>query len=431
MNILLVGAGGREHALAWKISHSPLLSKLWIAPGNPGTAQYGENVAIATDDKKALVAFSVEHKIDLVVVGPEAPLVAGIADDLHAAGISCFGPGAKAAELEASKAFCKEVMVRHRIPTAAYRVFSDLNSAISYLGLGCDFPVVIKASGLAAGKGVYICGSFEEARQAAKSLLDEGVHGAAGRTIIMEEFLDGPEASAFVLTDGRTILPLECCQDHKQRFEGGKGPNTGGMGAICPNPQVSERTLDAIERQILVPTVHGMNHEGRRFHGVLFAGIKLTTVGPKILEYNVRFGDPECQVLMMRMKSDILPYLLATANGSLEDLDAPEWDSRPSVTIVLVSGGYPGDYRCGFPITGLDTIECDDELQVFHAGTRFGDGDEILTDGGRVLAITAKGETLSAARARAYEVAEQINFEGKGWRTDIGQAGVEAMERIR
>jgi phosphoribosylamine--glycine ligase len=233
------------------------------------------------------------------------------------------------------------------------------------------------------------------------------------------------------LTDGRTILPLECCQDHKQRFEGGKGPNTGGMGAICPNPQVSERTLDAIERQILVPTVHGMNHEGRRFHGVLFAGIKLTTVGPKILEYNVRFGDPECQVLMMRMKSDILPYLLATANGSLEDLDAPEWDSRPSVTIVLVSGGYPGDYRCGFPITGLDTIECDDELQVFHAGTRFGDGDEILTDGGRVLAITAKGETLSAARARAYEVAEQINFEGKGWRTDIGLAGVEAMERVR
>ncbi|PCH76668.1 MAG: phosphoribosylamine--glycine ligase, partial [Planctomycetota bacterium] len=243
MNILLVGAGGREHALAWKISHSPLLSKLWIAPGNPGTAQYGENVAIATDDKKALVAFSVEHKIDLVVVGPEAPLVAGIADDLHAAGISCFGPGAKAAELEASKAFCKEVMVRHRIPTAAYRVFSDLNSAISYLGLGCDFPVVIKASGLAAGKGVYICGSFEEARQAAKSLLDEGVHGAAGRTIILEEFLDGPEASAFALTDGRTILPLECCQDHKQRFEGGKGPNTDGMGAICPNPHVSERTL--------------------------------------------------------------------------------------------------------------------------------------------------------------------------------------------
>ncbi len=431
MKILLIGAGAREHALAWKLNQSPLLKKLWVSPGNPGTAQFGKNVELDLQNNQVVVAFAKEHKVDLVIVGPEDPLANGLADELHAAGISCFGPEASPAELESSKAFCKEVMVRHRIPTASYRVFNSLNPAISYLEGGCAYPVVVKASGLAAGKGVYICETLEAARNATKAMLEEGRHGDAGRTVILEEFLAGPEASAFALTDGRTILPLETCQDHKQRYEGGEGANTGGMGAISPNPLLSERARDAVERQVLVPTVHGMNHEGRRFRGVLFAGLKLTTAGPKVLEYNVRFGDPECQVLMMRFKSDLLPYLKATADGTLEELEAPEWDPRPCVTVVAVSKGYPGKYKKGIPITGLDDVECDDELQVFHAGTKLSKAGELQTNGGRVLSVTALGDTLSAARKRAYATLEQIDFAGKGFRNDIGNAGVEAMERIR
>ena len=300
MRILLIGSGGREHALAWKINQSPLLEKLWIAQGNPGTQTLGENVDIAATDVGQLVDFAKSQSVDLVVVGPEDPLANGIADRLAEIGIAVFGPDARAAELESSKAFCKEVLVRHRIPTASYRVFHNVNSANSYLEGGASFPVVVKASGLAAGKGVYICADALEAREAVRAMLQDNRHGDAGATVLLEEFLEGPEASSFALTDGRTILPLESCQDHKQLLDGGLGPNTGGMGAICPNELVSERTRDAIERQVLIPTVHAMNHEGRRFRGILFAGIKLTPAGPKVLEYNVRFGDPECQVLMAR-----------------------------------------------------------------------------------------------------------------------------------
>lgn len=426
MRVLLVGSGGREHALAWKISRSPLVEKLWITPGNPGTAQVGENLDFAVNDQDGIIGFAKSHGVDLVVVGPEDPLVEGLADRCADAEIACFGPRADAAELEGSKAFCKEIMVRHRVPTATYRVFSELNPAISYLQGGARYPLVVKASGLAAGKGVVICDDAREARDAAKAMLEDGVHGSAGRTIVVEDFLDGPEASAFALTDSRTFLPLETCQDHKQLGEGGTGPNTGGMGAVSPSPMMGARTSDAVERQVILPTIHGMNHEGRRFQGVLFAGLKLTTAGPKVLEYNVRFGDPECQVLMLRLKSDLVPLLLACAKGELDQCEAPEWESRPAITVILASGGYPGSYPKGVPIHGLDQIETGDDLQIFHAGTAM-NGDQLVTSGGRVLAVTALGDTLLEARDRAYAAVEAIEFEGKTFRRDIGEAALETL----
>jgi phosphoribosylamine---glycine ligase len=426
MRVLLVGSGGREHALAWKISRSPLVEKLWVTPGNPGTALVGENLDLAVDDLDGIVGFARTQGVDLVVVGPEDPLVAGLADRCADVEIPCFGPRAKAAELEGSKAFCKEIMMRHRVPTAAYRVFTELNSAMSYLQGGARYPLVVKASGLAAGKGVVICEDVRQARDAAKGMLEDGVHGKAGRTIVVEEFLDGPEASAFALTDSRTFVPLESCQDHKQLGEGNTGPNTGGMGAVCPNPMMGARTSDTVERQVILPTIHGMNHEGRRFQGVLFAGIKLTPAGPKVLEYNVRFGDPETQVLMMRMKSDLLPLLHACAVGKLEDCEAPEWDTRPAITVILASGGYPAKYEKGKPIHGLQDVEQSDELQIFHAGTAL-QGDQLVTNGGRVLAVTALGDSLIQARDRAYAAVDAIEFEGKTFRRDIGDAALESL----
>jgi len=426
MRILLIGSGGREHALAWKMAQSPLLEKLWIAPGNPGTAKWGENVIISPTDQPAILEFCKSNQVGLVVVGPEDPLVQGLADTLIAADIKVFGPKADAAELEGSKAWCKEVMVRHRVPTGAYRVFDDLNSAASYLESGITYPTVIKASGLAAGKGVFICQDFAAAKKAAKSMLEEKVFGVAGSTILVEEFLEGPEASVFAISDSRTFLTMETCMDHKARYEGEKGPNTGGMGAVSPNPFVGSRTADAVERQILLPTIHGLNHEGRRFQGVLFAGIKLTPAGPKVLEYNVRFGDPETQVLMMRLKSDLLPYLDACASGTLDRLEAPEWDERPAITVILVSDGYPGKYQTGAPIQGLEALEDEIDLQVFHAGTQDLDG-QISTAGGRVLAVTALGDDLEKAQTKVYKAIEKIHFEGMGFRTDIGSTALEAL----
>ena len=419
--------------MAWKISSSPLLSKLWIAPGNPGTALHGENVPVAAADVAAVVRFAKDNAVDLVVVGPEDPLVAGVVDALAAEGIAAFGPRQDAAELEGSKAWCKEVLVRHRVPTGDYRAFTSLNQAQSYLDRGARFPLVVKASGLAAGKGVVICGDAVEARAAVRDMLEGGRFGSAGSTVLLEEFLDGPEASAFALTDGRTLLPLETCQDHKALLDGGEGPNTGGMGAVCPNPEISERMREIVERQVLLPTLHGLNREGRRFHGVLFAGLKLTTGGPKVLEYNARFGDPECQVLMLRFASDLVPYLDACARGTLDALEAPEWDSRPACTVVLVSEGYPGAYEKGRPIDGVDGFEGSDDLQVFQAGTARDAEGRLVTAGGRVLAVTALGEDHAEARARAYAAVEKIAFEGCTMRSDIGAAAVavEAHERVR
>ena len=429
MRILLIGSGGRESALAWKISQSPLLEKLVIAPGNPGTAAYGENAAVQVTDVEGLASLAVEMKADLVVVGPENPLVEGIADDLVSRGIPVFGPRADAAELEGSKAWCKDLLERHRVPTPACRVFSDLNPAISYLEGGARYPLVVKASGLAAGKGVIICQDALSATGAVREMLDEKAFGEAGSTLLVEEFIIGPEASAFALTDGRTLMPLETCQDHKALEEGNNGPNTGGMGAISPNPKVGERMRDTIEREVLLPTLHGMNHEARPFQGVLFAGLILTVAGPKVLEYNVRFGDPECQVLMMRLKSDLVPLMLAVATGKLDECEGPEWDSRCCVTVILASEGYPGKYPTGMPIHGLGDVASGEDLQVFHCGTALEEG-HLVTAGGRVLAVTAMGESVSDARERAYAAVDVIDYEGKIFRKDIGEPVEEAAEVV-
>jgi len=421
MNILLVGSGGREHALAFKIAQSPLMSNLYIAPGNPGTDKLGANVDIDVNDSDGILDFCERNSIDLVVVGPEEPLVNGLVDKLSAAGVSAFGPTASASELEGSKVWCKELLDRNRIPTGASRSFREYNQAVSYLEGAVEYPLVIKASGLAAGKGVIICQDAREAKDAACEILQEKRFGDAGKLMLVEEFLEGPEISAFCLTDGRTFIPLETCQDHKALLDGNNGPNTGGMGAVSPNTELSSRANDAIERNILLPTIHGMMREGRRFQGVLFAGIMMTAGGPKVLEYNVRFGDPETQVLMMRFTSDIVPYLKACADGTLEELDAPDWTPSPACTVILASPGYPGDYPKGLPITGLDNIEQSESLQVFHAGTKIVDG-QLQTNGGRVLAVTALGESIADARQKAYAAAEKIEFEGKQMRTDIGLA---------
>lgn len=420
MKVLLVGSGAREHALAWKLAQSPLLERLWIAPGNPGAAAHGELVPIAADAVSELTAFAAAQHADLCVVGPEAPLVAGLADALAARDVPVFGPRAAAAELEGSKAWCKEVLVRHRVPTAGHRTFVQLTQALSYLDSGARYPCVVKASGLAAGKGVIICRERQEAREAVRAMLEGRRFGAAGATVVIEEFLDGPEASAFCITDGRTFAPFESCMDHKTLGEGGRGPNTGGMGAISPNPEIGERTRALIEKQVFLPTIHGLNHEGHRFQGVLFAGIKLTAGGPKVLEFNVRFGDPECQALMMRLRSDLLPYLHACASGTLERLEAPEWDPRPSCCVVLAARGYPATPVAGDPIEGLDAVEQGAELQVFHGGTALRDG-ALVTAGGRVLSVTALGADAADARARAYAACAAIRFEGMQYRRDIGQ----------
>lgn len=427
MKVLLVGSGAREHALAWRIAQSPLLTRLWIAPGNPGTAALGENVPIAAADVPGLVRFAQKEGVELCVVGPEAPLVAGLADALGEVRIPTFGPRAGAAEIEGSKAWCKEILVRHRVPTAAHRTFSHLAQAYSYLDGGARYPCVVKASGLAAGKGVVICRTRQEAREAVRGMLETRKFGEAGATVVIEEFLDGPEASAFCITDGRTFAPLESAMDHKTLLDGGRGPNTGGMGAISPNPELSDRTRALIERHVMLPTVHALNHEGRRFQGVLFAGIKLTAGGPKVLEFNARFGDPECQALMMRFRSDLLPYLHACANGTLDALEAPEWDPRPSCCVVLAARGYPEQPERGQEIRGLDRVEQGADLQVFHGGSELRDG-RLLTAGGRVLTVAALGDDPAQARERAYAACDLIEFEGKTLRRDIGQVTARVAE---
>ena len=403
---------------------------MWTAPGNPGTAKYGENIDLKGDDVQGIAEFAERNKIDLVVIGPEQPLVDGLVDLLKEKGVAAFGPNQQAAELEGSKAWCKEILERHRIPTGAFRAFKSLTNANAYLDGGARYPLVVKASGLAAGKGVIICEDKETAKAAARDMLDGARFGDAGSTIVVEEFLVGPEASAFCLTDGHTFVPLATCQDHKALLEGNEGPNTGGMGAISPNPEIGERTFSLIERQVLLPTLHGMVREGRPFQGVLFAGLIMTAGGPKVLEYNARFGDPECEVLMMRFDSDLLPYLMACSKGNLDELEAPDWDPRPACCVILASGGYPGDYQKGIRITGIEDVEEGPDLQVFHAGTTMKDG-ELVTNGGRVLAVTARGENLAEARRMAYEAVDKIHFEGKTYRTDIGLSAERALERMQ
>ncbi|MFY9345468.1 MAG: phosphoribosylamine--glycine ligase, partial [Planctomycetota bacterium] len=385
MNVLVVGQGGREHALCWKLHQSPLLKRLYCAPGNPGTAQTATNVDISAEDIAGLVRFAVAEKIDLTVVGPEAPLVAGIADELAKHKRLCCGPSKLAAEIEGSKAFARELCRRHRIPGPGFQVFEDLGPARSFLDNRPDGPIVVKASGLAAGKGVTVCKNNDEARIAVAECLEKRRFGEAGNQVVFEDFLEGQEVSLITLTDGQTIVPFEPARDHKAVGDGDKGPNTGGMGVITP-VGILPRLAAQVESQIVFPTVHAMNRENRRYQGFLYAGLMMTAQGPRVLEYNCRLGDPETQPLLMRLQGDLLPLLMATAEGKLETQEAPVWDKRVAVCVVACSGGYPGDYKKGVPIFGLDKVATGPDLQVFHAGTSQRAGGDLMTAGGRVLA---------------------------------------------
>lgn len=419
MNVLVVGSGGREHALCWKLRQSPLLKRLFCAPGNPGTKLVADNVEIPAEDIGKLLRFAVDEKIDLTVVGPEGPLCDGIVDAFAAQKKLCFGPNKAAAEIEGNKAFARELCRRHRVPGPSFWVYEELAMARSFLDNRPDGPIVVKASGLAAGKGVTVCKNNEEARAAIAECMEKRRFGEAGGRVVFEEFLEGHEVSLITLTDGRTIVPLEPARDHKAVGDGDKGPNTGGMGVITP-VSVLPRIRTQIESQIVFPTVHAMNRENRRFQGFLYAGLMLTAQGPRVLEFNCRLGDPETQPLLMRLQSDLLPLLLATAEGKLEQMEAPVWDDRVAVCVVACAAGYPGDTKKGAPIFGIDRVAQGADLQVFHAGTSQKLGSDLVTAGGRVLAVTALGKDATAARERAYAALQQIEFAGMHYRRDIG-----------
>ncbi|SMC92154.1 phosphoribosylamine--glycine ligase [Rhizobium sp. RU36D] len=414
MKVLLIGSGGREHALAWKIAQSPLLSKLYAAPGNPGIADHAELVALDIDSHDAVVSFCKENDIDFVVVGPEAPLVAGLADSLRAAGIDTFGPSAAAAQLEGSKGFTKDVCARFNIPTGAYQRFNNAPKAKAYIRAQ-GAPIVIKADGLAAGKGVTVAMTVEEALAAIDDCF-EGAFGAAGAEVVVEAYLDGEEASFFCLSDGKTLLPLATAQDHKRVGDGDTGPNTGGMGAYSPAPVMTAELVERTMKEIIEPTMRGMAEMGMPFSGVFFAGLMITAKGPELIEYNVRFGDPECQVLMMRLKSDLLPLLHAAATGRLHEVTA-EWHDDPALTVVLASKGYPGNYAKN---TAIGTLPPETTgAKVFHAGTAVKDG-QLVATGGRVLNATAMGEDIAAAQTAAYKLVDGISWDNGFCRRDIG-----------
>ncbi|WP_113259997.1 phosphoribosylamine--glycine ligase [Agrobacterium cavarae] len=418
MKVLLIGSGGREHALAWKIAQSPQLTKLFAAPGNPGIAEHAELVSLNVEDHAAVVAFCREQSIDFVVVGPEAPLVAGLADDLRAAGFATFGPSKDAAQLEGSKGFTKDLCARYDIPTGAYQRFKSAEPAKAYIREQ-GAPIVIKADGLAAGKGVTVAMTEAEALAAVDDCFD-GAFGAAGAEVVVEAFLDGEEASFFCLSDGKTALALATAQDHKRVGDGDTGPNTGGMGAYSPAPVMTDEMVQRTMREIIQPTIEGMAKDGNPFSGVFFAGLMITKKGPELIEYNVRFGDPECQVLMMRLKSDLLPILYATATGTLDQVTA-EWRDDPALTVVLASKGYPAAYDKNTPIAFIPQES--DDAKVFHAGTALKDG-QLVATGGRVLNVTAFGSTVSEAQARAYELVDAVKWENGFCRRDIGWQAV-------
>ncbi|MHA1569953.1 MAG: phosphoribosylamine--glycine ligase [Alphaproteobacteria bacterium] len=423
MKVLVVGGGGREHALAWKIAQSPLVETVYCAPGNAGTAGCATNVPIGADDLNALINFAIQEKIGLTIVGPEAPLVAGLVDRLAEKGIKAFGPSAAAAQLEGSKAFCKEVMVMAGVPTAKYGAFTDAGAAKRY-AREMDAPLVVKADGLAAGKGVLICQTIEEAEFSIDQIMTQKAFGEAGNKVVVEEFLTGEEASFLAFTDGEHVLPLVSSQDHKRIGDGDTGLNTGGMGAYSPAPVVTPDVHDKIMNQVMIPTVKTMAERGALYKGVLYAGLMIENGEPKVLEFNARFGDPETQPLLYRMNSDIVPLLLATVDGGL-DQHTIKWDDRPSVCIVVASGGYPGSYEKGKVIEGLDA-ETPDAF-VFHAGTKLVDG-QAVTSGGRVLGVTAKGQDIPAAIENAYAAVKKVSFEKAYYRTDIGKKALKWLE---
>jgi len=421
MNILLLGSGGREHALAWKIAASPLTTKLWCVPGNAGIAQEAECVPLDIADHAAVMAFCKANSVDFVVVGPEAPLVAGIVDDLETAGIKTFGPMKAAARLEGSKGFTKDLCRAHNIPTAAYERFTAAEPAKAYARRQAT-PIVIKADGLAAGKGVIIAETVAEAEAAIDMMFGGGL-GEAGAEVVIEEFLIGEEASFFALCDGETAIALASAQDHKRAFDGDKGPNTGGMGAYSPapvmTPDVTQRTMD----EIIMPTLRGMSEMGAPFRGVLFAGLMITPQGPKLIEYNVRFGDPECQVLMLRLMSDLVPALIASRDGQLKRFDL-RWYDDAALVVVMATKGYPGRYGKGSVIEGLDAARAIEGVEIFHAGTRI-EGGRITANGGRVLGVAATGKSVAEAQARAYAAVDKVDWPGGFCRKDIGYLAIQ------
>jgi phosphoribosylamine---glycine ligase len=421
MKILVIGSGGREHALAWKLRQSPDTEHIFCAPGNAGTAEIAENVAIPATDLKALVRFAQQNRIDLTVVGPDDPLAAGIVDLFAAEKLRAFGPTKSAARIEASKVFAKDLMRRQKIPTAEARTFSESSEALRY----CErlkFPVVIKADGLALGKGVIIAPDAATATSSIEEMMIQGRFGEAGRRIVIEEYLRGTECSLHALVDGRNYCLLESARDHKRALDGDKGPNTGGMGAFSPANNWNSKLQSPFEIEIMQPLLHGFMHEGVEFRGLLYPGLMITSEGPRVLEFNCRFGDPETQALLPRMKSDLLPLLEATIDGDIGSCEI-EWDPRAAVTVVLASAGYPGKYETGKPISGLDDAAKLGDVQIFHAGTKRADG-SVKTAGGRVLAVTALRSTLEAARTRAYEAVSRIHFDGCHYRRDIALSAI-------
>jgi len=425
MHILLLGSGGREHAMAWKIASSPLVTKLWCAPGNAGIAREAECVALDIADHQAVIDFCRTNAVELVVVGPETPLAAGIVDDLAAVGIKAFGPGKRAAQLEGSKGFTKDLCSEFSIPTGAYRRFDDVEAALAY-ARAQGAPIVVKADGLAAGKGVVVAKTLREAEDAIAMMFAGGL-GNAGAEVVIEEYLAGREISFFALCDGDTAIPLATAQDHKRAFDHDEGPNTGGMGAYSPTPFVTPVIHDQIMTRIILPTVAGMKARGMPFRGVLYAGVMLTAQGPKLFEFNVRFGDPECQVLMIRMMSDIVPAFLASCDGQLKNFDL-RWFPDPAVTVVMAAKGYPGDYRKGSRIEGLDAAAKVEGVEIFHAGTTAKDG-AILANGGRVLNICASARTVAQAQAQAYQAVDLINWPDGFCRRDIAWQAVEQEQK--
>ncbi|MGM3183064.1 phosphoribosylamine--glycine ligase [Dickeya oryzae] len=423
MNILIIGNGGREHALAWKAAQSPLADKVYVAPGNAGTALEPalENVNIAATDIPALLDFARQNAIGLTIVGPEAPLVIGVVDAFRTAGLKIFGPTQAAAQLEGSKAFTKDFLARQHIPTAEYQNFTEIEPALEYIRRK-GAPIVIKADGLAAGKGVIVAMTLEEAENAATDMLAGNAFGDAGHRIVVEEFLDGEEASFIVMVDGEHVLPMATSQDHKRVGDQDSGPNTGGMGAYSPAPVVTDDVHQRVMDQIIWPTVRGMAAEGNVYTGFLYAGLMISPDGqPKVIEFNCRFGDPETQPIMLRLKSDLVELCLAACDGKLDEKTS-DWDARPSLGVVLAAGGYPGDYHTGDVISGLPTQEATGG-KVFHAGTRL-NGDDVVTNGGRVLCVTALGHSVADAQQRAYELAKPIHWEGSFCRSDIGYRAI-------
>ena len=421
MKLLLVGGGGREHALAWKMSQSPLCEKMWGAPGNPGIAQHAECVDLAADDVEGIAGFARQNAVDMVVVGPEDPLAMGLADVLREAGVLCFGPGAEGARIEADKAYAKKLMRSARVPTAEARIFTDLKAARDYV-LSRDHGVAVKAAGLAKGKGVIICPEPYQAVKPLEQIMGEKVFGSAGDTVIIEEMLTGQEATVLAFCDGKNIYPLEPLQDHKPIGDGDTGLNTGGMGAYSPVPIIDEDVMSHIEREILVPIVDAMRRDFGRYEGVLYVGLMFTAGGPKVIEFNCRFGDPECQPLLMRLKSDLVEAMAAVAEHRLDEVKL-EWDPRPAVCVVMSSGGYPGKYEKGFEITGIEAADALSDVKVFQAGTAIADG-RLVSNGGRVLGVTAMGETIAEAQKRAYEAVEKISWKDCYFRRDIAAKAI-------